>query len=164
MKLIYCVECAAPLTKQDDHHYICNNGHTYYNNPKATADALFLNNKGKFLASRRAREPFKGTYDLPGGFIEYGESAEAAIIREIKEETQLDITADDLEIIFSAPGTYFENEWLITTVYLIKHWDGEFAASDDSAALEWKPLSFMDSPLFGTCYKGLREVVEQKLT
>ena len=58
------------------------------------AVACFIrNSKGELLLVRRAKEPAKGTLDLPGGFVDMYESAEDAAHREVKEETGLDIAA-----------------------------------------------------------------------
>lgn len=51
---------------------------------------IILNEQGEILLLKRKKEPESGCWSLPGGAIEYGESAEKAIIREIKEETNLD--------------------------------------------------------------------------
>ena len=59
-----------------------------YANPKSCAGALIVE-EGKVLLAKRRCEPFKGMWDLPGGFIESGESAEQAVVREILEETHL---------------------------------------------------------------------------
>ncbi len=61
--------------------------------PSPTAGAIIFrkNNKGiEILLTRRNVEPFKGSWCLPGGHIEHFEKAETAIIREVKEETNLD--------------------------------------------------------------------------
>lgn len=57
--------------------------------PKATTGAI-IEKDGKVLLEKRNIEPFKGSWCLPGGHIELNETAEHAIIREIKEETSLD--------------------------------------------------------------------------
>lgn len=44
---------------------------------------------GKILLVRRARQPAKGTYTLPGGRVEFGESLVEAVMREVREETAL---------------------------------------------------------------------------
>ncbi len=48
-------------------------------------------NEGKILLIKKARGPYKGMYDLPGGGVEYGESSEETLRREFLEETGLEI-------------------------------------------------------------------------
>jgi 8-oxo-dGTP diphosphatase len=55
----------------------------------AVSAAIFRD--GKVLLVRRARSPAKGFYSLPGGRVEYGESLDAALHREVDEETGLKI-------------------------------------------------------------------------
>jgi NAD+ diphosphatase len=62
-------------------------------NPAAAVAGLIKNNNGSLLLVRRARDPELGKLDLPGGFVDVGESAEDALLREIKEELNLDVTA-----------------------------------------------------------------------
>ncbi len=68
-----------------------------------TVDAI-VERGGKILLIRRKNEPFKSYWALPGGFIEYGESAEDAVKREIKEETNLEIKIKRLLGVYSAFG------------------------------------------------------------
>ena len=55
----------------------------------AVSAAIFRD--GKVLLVRRARSPGKGFYSLPGGRVEFGESLHQALVREVDEETQLEI-------------------------------------------------------------------------
>ena len=65
-------------------------GFTYYANPCSATAAFIVNDKQEMLVVRRAKEPAKGTLDLPGGFVDMGETVEQGMRREIMEETGLD--------------------------------------------------------------------------
>lgn len=60
-------------------------GYSLFNNPVGATEAVIVRN-GRILMIRRAKEPRKGFWDFPGGFLEGGESSEHGIIREVKEE------------------------------------------------------------------------------
>lgn len=46
---------------------------------------------GKILLAKRGSEPGKGKWSVPGGLVELGEKVEKAVVREVKEETDLDV-------------------------------------------------------------------------
>ena len=54
-----------------------------------TADAVILDNNQNVILIKRKYFPYKGKYALPGGFIQYDEDAKQAVIREVREETNL---------------------------------------------------------------------------
>jgi 8-oxo-dGTP diphosphatase len=68
--------------------------------PLLTVDALIVF-EGKLVLIRRRNPPFKGHFALPGGFVEVGETVEAAVVREAKEETGLDIEIIKLLGVYS---------------------------------------------------------------
>ena len=65
----------------------------YYFNPSAATVALIMNERNELLVCRRAKDPAKGTLDLPGGFIDMAETGEEGVSREVKEETGLTLTS-----------------------------------------------------------------------
>lgn len=69
---------------------------------KATpAVYLFLERDGKFLIARRQNTGYQdGNYQVPAGHVEEGELPTAAMIREAKEEVDLDLTASQLELVY----------------------------------------------------------------
>lgn len=78
---------------------------TYYANASASTAAIITNSKGEILLTTRAFEPAKGKLDLPGGFVDMNETAEEALIRELKEELNIDIN-NPITYLFSLPNEY----------------------------------------------------------
>ena len=74
-------------------------GFVYYFNSSAATVALILNGRNELLVCRRAKEPAKGTLDLPGGFIDMAETGEACFERDVKEAAEIAVNKDG-ELIF----------------------------------------------------------------
>lgn len=104
-----CPRCAEKGIKWiGDKHWDCSHcGYRLYFNV-AAATALFIEYRGQLLVLRRNKEPGLGLLDLPGGFVDPGESAEEALSREIQEE--LGISVGSLEYLFSLPNRYLYKE------------------------------------------------------
>jgi 8-oxo-dGTP pyrophosphatase MutT (NUDIX family) len=126
-------------------------GFTYYANIAAATACFIRNDRGELLIARRKKEPAKGTLDLPGGFVDMDESGEAAICREIEEETGLHIALP--HFLFSLPNIYLYSGMEIHTLDLffettIPENDVPIA-SDDVSELTFLPLNKIDPALFG---------------
>ena len=91
-KLIYCSTCNNKnefSSSEGQIRYHCIQcGTIHYQNPKPTATLICMRN-ADILLVKRAFEPAKGEWSLPGGFIELGETPEDAAVRELNEETYL---------------------------------------------------------------------------
>ncbi len=72
-----------------------------WRNPKLTVD-IIIEVEGKIVLIERAKEPLG--FALPGGFVDYGESVEAAAVREAKEETGLTVKLVKQQGAYSDPG------------------------------------------------------------
>ena len=96
-------------------------------NPLPTVDLIIEYNGGILLIKRR--NPPKG-WALPGGFVDYGESLEAAAVREAKEETGLDVELVRQFHVYSQPGRDPRHH-TITMVFLAKA-TGKAIAGDDA--------------------------------
>ena len=70
--------------------------------PKLAVDAVILKNDSIILIKRKY-DPYSGNWALPGGFVEYGETVEDALIREAKEETGLDVRIKRIVGVYSDP-------------------------------------------------------------
>jgi mutator protein MutT len=77
---------------------------TFYLNTASAAAALIRNTAGALLVVERKNDPAKGTWDLPGGFSDPGETAEDCLKREVKEELNLTVTSSTY--FCSAPNAY----------------------------------------------------------
>lgn len=97
-------------------------------------DALLIENE-KLLLIRRAAEPFKGKWALPGGMIGADETAEDCLKREMKEETALEIELVQLVGVYSDPER--DPRGTISAAYLVKRISGEPKAGDDAGEAEW---------------------------
>ncbi len=101
----FCPSCGADkvrwLTSKEFQCLQC--GFTLFFNP-VPAVAVLIECAGRLLFTLRALDPGKGMLDLPGGFVDPGETAEEAVRREIKEE--LDLTASDAHYLFTALNQY----------------------------------------------------------
>ena len=89
------------------------------------------------LMVRRAQEPAKGLWSLPGGRVEKGEYLADAVRREVKEETGLDVTAGELVGIFEVVG---EPHYVILDFFAQAESPGEPTASSDVDEVRWVPL------------------------
>ena len=127
-------------------------GFTYYANPCFATAAFIVNDRDEMLVVRRAKEPAKGTLDLPGGFVDMGETVEEGMIREIKEETGLDVT--NIEYLFSSPNVYVYSGMGVHTLdmdYLARVHGSVPAikAADDAAEALWIPIAQVNPAEFG---------------
>lgn len=81
----------------------CTNCDTiHYQNPKIIAGCLVIYND-KVLLCRRAIEPRIGLWNLPGGYLENGETVEQGAMREVWEEALAKVTITSLHLVFSIP-------------------------------------------------------------
>lgn len=119
-----------------------------YPRPMLTADCVVLRNS-EVLLIRRGNEPFRGCWALPGGFMEMEETIEHCAVRELQEETGLQVAETDLRLIgvYSTPGRDPRGR-TVTAAYLVRLVSGEPKAGDDAAEVRWWPLANLPSLAF----------------
>jgi len=96
--------------------------------------------RGRVLLVERGREPLKGYWSLPGGVLEVGETLESAVVREVKEETGLDVKPVSVveifeRLILDAAGRPEYHYVLID--FLCRARGGDLAPADDVIRAEW---------------------------
>ena len=113
---------------------------------------------GRLLLVRRANEPGRGLWSVPGGRVEPGETAAEAVVREVAEETGLAVVVTGLAGVVerAAPdgGTYVIEDH---TARLAPGTDpAALRAGDDALAAAWVPVEQLDA---GPCVDGLVEAL-----
>jgi len=102
----YCPKCGAAALRMVGGKLLrceaC--GFEFYLNAAAAVAGVIVDGQGRLLITVRGKEPGKGKWDLPGGFVDPGESAEEALQREVREEVGLEVTA--MRYLGSHPNTY----------------------------------------------------------
>ncbi len=87
--------------------WICRDcGFDLYNNVAAAVGIIIYDKDKNVLFEVRAKEPKKGFIALPGGFVDFDESAESAIVRECREEIGVDIDEKSVKFLCTNPNTY----------------------------------------------------------
>ena len=134
----WCPRCRAELERGERKVTCPACGFVGYANSQPTASAVVLDDDGRILLARRAGPPHEGKWDLPGGFLEEGEHPLAAVVRELREETGLEI--EPLELAAIEVDVYGEGDDAPATLNL--YWTaratgGEPSAADDVSELRW---------------------------
>ncbi len=102
---------------------------------------------GRILISQRPRgKPMAGLWEFPGGKIEIGESPEKALIREIKEELNIDVS-DKCLAPFTFASHKYEKFHLLMPLYVCRVWEGNVEAMEKQA-LKWvRPKNLAEYPM-----------------
>lgn len=143
----YCPRCAAgDLRWPSRKNFLCPScGFTLYLNV-AAAVAVIIESQGKILFGIRKNDPKKGMLDLPGGFVDPGETAEECARREVREETGLELGRTSF--LTSFPNSYLYRQITYDTldIVLTVSFDTlpEARAGDDLADVVWIERNSID--------------------
>jgi ADP-ribose pyrophosphatase YjhB (NUDIX family) len=166
-RFAYCPCCASSRIEIHQKNAIrcaaC--GYVYFHNC-AAAVAAIVEFGGKILLVKRAHDPQKGLYDLPGGFVDYKESLETAIVREVREECGIE--AVDLRYFGSFPNTYVYLDvtyFSADAFFLCKAVDaGKLRVSEETSELKViKPDAIDDGMIaFESVRRALRKYLQRR--
>ncbi|GAB18965.1 putative ADP-ribose pyrophosphatase [Gordonia effusa NBRC 100432] len=113
---------------------------------RVAVGAVIKDTTGRFLLVLRRNEPQAGTWTIPGGKVEKGESLATAVVREVLEETGLRVSCGELLWVVDLPdgtgGVYEVHDFLATPV---DPHPGEVRAGDDAADAGWFTSSEMET-------------------
>ncbi|HCE58009.1 MAG TPA: DNA mismatch repair protein MutT [Prolixibacteraceae bacterium] len=116
MVLKFCPKCGSPEFKVSGERSLkCSScGFHFFINASAAVAALVTDGAGKLMLVTRGVEPDYGKLDLPGGFVDPGETVENAVHRELEEELGLKIKS--IRYLGSAPNEYVFSGFTVFTI------------------------------------------------
>lgn len=128
-------------------------GGVHFRNAKPCAGALVVKD-GKVLLGRRAVDPARGYWDIPGGFLNPWEHPADGAVREVAEETGLRVRP--VQLLTVVIDTYADRDYTLNTYYIAEVIGGQESPADDLAELCWfGPAELPDGYAFTHCSQVL---------
>ena len=155
----FCPLCGAPLLsgiiEGKRREYCPQCGFVAYKNPLPSVGAIAIRS-GKVLLVKRGKEPGRGSWAPPSGFMESGETPEDACLRELKEETGLEGAIKGLI------GVYLERTEIygevLVIVYLVEITGGKLKPGDDAEDTRFFSKGEQPELHFGCFKKAIEKV------
>jgi ADP-ribose pyrophosphatase YjhB (NUDIX family) len=155
----FCPPCGGPLSTRvikagEPGRLVCDAcGFVLYLNPKLAACAI-TSIDGAVVLLRRGIEPQRGKWVFPGGFVDRGETAAGAAVRETREEVHLEVEVEELLGVYSYPGIE-----VVVVVYAARPVGGRLEAGDE--CLEARTFAPADIPWDDLAFRSTREALVQ---
>jgi|SRR3989304_8295688 len=115
--------------------------------PKPAVDTIILNGR-KVLMTKREGEPFKGLWKFPGGMVDNDETVEQAAVREVKEETGLDVEIIDILGVYSDPKRD-PRMHTMAVVFIMKPLNNVLKMNEESTDIKWVDIDEVDTKNLG---------------
>lgn len=144
MRRRYCRHCRLPI----------------YDNPVPAVCAVLCDDRDRALLVRRGTPPRKGEWCLPGGFMELGETPEAAVLRELREETGLIGASTRLIGLKATPNRIYHT--VLVAGYRVTAWRGALRPGDDAMAVDWFPRRALPPIAFGSHREFLKRLAPEE--
>jgi ADP-ribose pyrophosphatase YjhB (NUDIX family) len=100
---------------------------------------MIIEKDGKIVLIKRNHDPWKGSWALPGGFVDEGETIEEAAVREGKEETNLEAKPKEILGVYSDPSRDPRGH-VVSTTFIMEVVSGDLKGRDDAKIAEWVSL------------------------
>jgi ADP-ribose pyrophosphatase len=116
----FCPRCGTAVARTGRQPFRCSDcGFSHYFAPVAAVGSILTDPAGQVLLLVRAKDPGKGLYGLPGGFVDAGETIEDALKREVLEE--IGLTVRSQQYLASYPNEYVWNGFIlpVTDVFFV---------------------------------------------
>jgi ADP-ribose pyrophosphatase YjhB (NUDIX family) len=130
----FCPRCGEAIAKHDGYVECDGCGFRVYANSVPGTEAVILDEDGRVLLGRRTFDPGAGLWDLPGGFLNEAEEPLAALVREVREETGLEIATRAFVGFYLEP---YDGRTVLCLTWLAERVSGVARAGDDLAELKW---------------------------
>ncbi|HEY6866463.1 MAG TPA: NUDIX hydrolase [Candidatus Eisenbacteria bacterium] len=160
----YCLRCGHRLVSRDDNGSprptcpAC--GYIHYRNPAPAAGVILARDHGLLLV-RRKFDPRAGTWCLPAGFLEYGESPERCAVRELREETGIRARLTGLFGVYA--GIDDPRARTVLILYLADPTGGRLRPGDDAIEARFFPLGRLPGDLsFASHERAIAEYLEHR--
>jgi ADP-ribose pyrophosphatase YjhB (NUDIX family) len=113
-----------------------------YRNPKPCAGVL-VGETNRLLLVKRTEPPGVGSWSVPAGYLECDESPEAAAVRELREETGLQVSEEAIDLFDTVLVRHPEGQSVLVLVYVTprERTTGDPVAGDDAGAAQFWPLT-----------------------
>ncbi len=154
----YCQVCGSPLENRFAHgkmRRVCPScGFIHFEDPKVAVVAL-IEDQGRVLLVRRRFNPEKGKWALPAGFVDDGEDPAQAVVREVREETGLEVAVTRLLDVSAGAGRPGAS---IIITYAATVTGGSASPHDDADAILWLGP---DDPLPDLAFDSTRQALRR---
>lgn len=165
----FCPKCGNVLVLKkpeghDKEELVCEScGFIFWQNSKPTASALIVDQNNRLLLVKRAIEPHKGKWDIPGGFLELGEHPEDGVKREMKEELGIDIAINKfIGVVMDRYGDN-DNAWTLNIFYEAHIASGVPTPASDVSEFKWFSIEYLpDKMAFVNNEKGIDIWLKEK--
>lgn len=166
MEYKYCPRCGGTLKNriipdEDRPRLICQDcSFIFYINPTPAVAVILFNTSNEILLVKRKLEPKRGEWSLPSGFMEYNETVRDAAVREVKEETNLDIRLNGLHSVHSA----FDDpeKHILLVIYFGEISGGQLKPGDDAEMAEFFPLHALPERIAFSCHLRILKQLAEK--